>query len=97
MFALFKPHNSDSFDAYNEYGIYEKFPMSIHENPLSTDPRSMIDPRYYKTKNTGNSKSGCPNDPTTHFFSRLGELTRQLQHGVDPRDNPPPSSRSDGV
>ena len=53
MFALFKPHNNDSFDAYNEYGIYEKFPMSIHENPLSTDPRSMIDPRYYKTKNTG--------------------------------------------
>ena len=53
MFALFKPHNNDSFDAYNEYGIYEKFPMSIHENPLSTDPRSMIDPRFYKTKNTG--------------------------------------------
>lgn len=26
--------------------------MSIHENPLSTDPRSMIDPRYYKNKNT---------------------------------------------
>ena len=47
-----QPDSQDSFDyhdAYKEYGIYNKHQrMSLVENPMMSDPRSMIDPRYYK-------------------------------------------------
>ena len=39
----------DCYDAYKEYGIYTKHQRaSVIDNPLLSDPRSMIDPRYYK-------------------------------------------------
>ena len=50
--SIQQPDPQDSFDcndAYKEYGIYSKHQRaSVIENPMLSDPRSMIDPRYYK-------------------------------------------------
>ena len=51
-FSKLQPDPQDSFDyhdAYKEYGIYDRHQsVTLVENPMMNDPRSMIDPRYYK-------------------------------------------------